>query len=624
MTSTTSSISKKKELKETYLWALKKHKGISALLALLMFMALPMLLIMIMPNLKTRVYPAIARDESTKYFIERIAELNAFFVVPLILIFTILFSALLFGYMHQKRSVDLFHSLPVGRTPMMLGRLLAGFTLITAPVLLNFAITFIVGACYSVDISQCYGTVSYMLWIILISTASLIFMALMAVCTGTTFDMIISALGVNLGYPLFIFLGNYLISSILPGYGNQVDIGSLILTALSPFAAAFMPLMRANEFNSGIINQSFFIWWLIFSIILLAAAITLYNRRKSECAETGFAFPLPKTIIRFLITAVSGLGIGLALGESDEPINFFIGLISGSLAAHIVVEAVYSRGFKKLKKSFVYYGLFLAVFFVAYTIFVTGCFGYDIKVPQAEEVESIQVEGRYINSDDFNLHDKDGRTIGHITPTIKDSKNIKTITDSHKKAVLQKRSKKFPYCFDSDLLYNDFTIIYKLKNGKTLKRSYPCNIYDTQNYTNSPTDNPTDYNNLILEIKKLNEFKISGNSAFYINAEDIKSINTDNNNNEKSFSPDEKTKELFLKAWQQDILDGRTKNMLIEMESPLYYIAVEYKNPIKNNKLKEFVFGNNYNGEIYLQPNTTSVYADTKVSELIKELGWDK
>ena len=145
MTSTTSSIRRRKEFRETYLWSLKKNRGMMALMALLLFMALPMILMTIMANARNNTKEIYTPEMWTQTYMQSFRSLIPILAIPITLIFVVVLSVFLFSYMHQKRSVDLFHALPVGRSPMLLGRLLAGLTALLAPLLRNFALTLAVG-----------------------------------------------------------------------------------------------------------------------------------------------------------------------------------------------------------------------------------------------------------------------------------------------------------------------------------------------------------------------------------------------------------------------------------------------------------------------------------------------
>ncbi|MGX8710334.1 MAG: hypothetical protein ACQGTM_08825 [bacterium] len=621
MTSKTSSTRRRKEFWETYLWSLKKNRGMMALLALLMFIALPMILIILMANTQNRITTEVYTPEMwTQTYLSSVTGLTALIVTPMSLIFVLVISVSLFGYMHQKRSVDLFHALPVGRTPMILGRLLASLTALYAPVLLNFALVFIVGAAYPVQLQLCWVTVfSYLLWLMLICAAALCLSSFMAVCTGMTTDMILSLLGINAAYPLLIFLGDRFASSLLPGLNTGLTANSLILTAVSPYMAAFMPyIVSESQARSGalVVDTGFYVWWILFTLVLLAGTVLLYQKRRSECAESSFAFSLPKNVIRFMITAVTGLGLGLLLQSGTESSgNFFIGLIAGSLAAHIVTETIYSRGFKQLKRSFVGYGVFMAVFVVTYAFLATGALGYDIRVPLAEDVTSVTIEDPYTNNGGQIL-DANHRILTSVTPTLTEKANIEKVTEFHKKITQDKREHSYPYCLNS-MNGTSFTLTYHLKNGGIVNRTYYLE------YKNDGQGNPI---SPLGEIADTREYKETQDLLFYVEPEYIKSVDLDTRGGEDSttFAPDLNTKKELLDAMRQDYLDGNLndgKNLDVDSS----YLVIEYKAPlqVKDGKLKTLL--NGYEGNLYLYSNSYNFSNKSgKTGQLVEKLGWNK
>ncbi|MDF1493645.1 ABC transporter permease [Caproiciproducens sp. CPB-2] len=620
MTSKTSSIRRRKEFWETYLWSLKKNRGMMALLTLLMFIALPMILMILMANTQNRITTEVYTPEMwTQAYLSSVTGLTALLVTPMALIFVLVISVSLFGYMHQKRSVDLFHALPVGRTPMILGRLLAGLTALYAPILLNFALIFVVGAAYPVQLPLCWVTVfSYLLWLLLICAAALCLSSFMAVCTGMTTDMILSLLGINAAYPLLIFLGDRFASSLLPGLHTGLTPSSLIMTALSPFMAAFMPyIVSGSQARSGVlaVDTGFYIWWIVFTLVLLAGTVLLYRKRRSECAESSFAFSLPKNGIRFMITAVTGLGLGLLLQSGTESSgNFFIGLIAGSLAAHIVTETIYSRGFKQLKKSFVGYGVFMAVFVAAYAFLATGALGYDTRVPLAEDVASVTVRDPYTNNG--GILDGNHRLLASITPTLTEKANIAKVTDFHKKIVQDKRSHSYPYSLNGGN-GTSFTLTYHLKNGGAVDRTYYFE------YKNDGQGNPI---SPLGEIADTREYKETQDLLFYVEPEYMKSVDLEPWSGEESttFAPDLNTKKELLDAMRQDYLDGKLSNGK-NLAADSSYLVIEYKSPlqVKDGKLKALL--NGYEGDIYLYMNSYNFLNNSsKTGELVEKLGWNK
>jgi ABC-2 type transport system permease protein len=623
MTLTTFSNRNRKEFKETYSWAMKKSRGMLALLALLMFIAFPMILMIGMANAQHNTDTVMTVAKWAEAYSGYVFILSVLATL-LVLLFVLVTAVQQFSYLHQKRSVDLFHSLPVGRVPLLLGRYCAALTTLFVPILFNFAVVSIVGFSYGIAAQFSFTAVAVqMLWIMLMITAALTFSVFMAICTGTSFDMVISILGINVAYPLLVYVSGAFASNLLPGLRIELNLQSTVLTALSPFAAAFFPLIGSDR-NPGIpyTNGTFLGWWIALTLILLAASIMLYKKRKSECAESSFAFPIPKIVIRLIITAVAGIGFGMVLQSvTSVPWNFFLGLITGSLAAHIVVEAVYSRGFQQMKRSFAWYGIFAAAFLVLYGVLATGFFGFDTRLPSADQVESISISASNNSRESTIYDDEHNRIIGKITPTLKDQTNIVKVLELHKSLVNDNRKKSFPYAMNGND-YSSFTLTYHLKNGGVVKRSYPYSDYRT----NEPKSNIKE---MAAQITQMKEYRETASILFYLEPEYVKSIdlyfNTDQSK-QRAIMPDTNAKAELLEALKQDYLDGEVDDDSDRVEGNSMSVITDYEYPIalKDGKLKTFLGG--YTGNIYISGNNGIQISDgaKRTKAVIEKFGWEK
>jgi hypothetical protein len=631
MTLTTSSNRSLKEFKETYFWSMKKSRGMLALLALLMFIAFPMILMIGMTTAQNNTEVVYTAEKWISAYTRYITVI-CLIITPLTLVFVTVIAVSQFSYLHQKRSVDLFHALPVGRVPMLLGRYCAGMTTLFVPILFNFAVASIIGFCYGIEAQYSFTSVAIqMLWLMLMSAAALTFSVFMAVCTGTTFDMVISILGINVAYPLLVLVTSTFASQLLPGLNMNFSQNYTVLTALSPFVAAFMPFINSRD--SGNDSQSmntiyggFLVWWIVLTLILLAGAILLYRKRKSECAESNFAFPIPKVVIRFMITAVAGLGFGLILQATTTNLSsFFIGLTAGSLAAHIVVEVVYSRGFQQIRRSFVHYGIFAAAFLVLYGVLATGCFGYDTRLPSADQVESIGVSapGQYSNATNYTIYDDEtNRAIAQISPILKDKTNISKVLDLHKALVTDNRKTSFPYSMNS-ADYSRLALTYHLKDGSVMERSYPYVQSDKE--VSKFQDSLKDMTGQLTQMK---EYCETASILFYLEPEYLEAVDIytgKDQSKELAVMPDTNAKRELLEALKQDYLNGKIDNPNGKEEN-LISIIINYKNPItlKDGKLKNLLGGRT--GKIYIGGNNgfqaSSDAENTKA--LVEKYGWDK
>ena len=570
MTSTTSSNNLLHELKQMYGWTLKKRMGLVILFCGLHFLTMPLIEILALNSAqRTNILSGYQVDMNMRF-------LNVLYVtlpvltVSLSLLLALISSVLLYSYMHQKRSVDLFHALPVSRNALMASSLLNGLTMLIIPLVLNFTLTAAVGAYYKLDMSthlpflaESFG------WILFLSVAAFLFCTVMAVCSGTTFDMVISTVVVNITYPLLIVLGNLTAGLMVPGMTSDIFTNTTFITALSPFSAAYLPIIGNSMEDDSFIGLSFLVWWAVFLLVAAVIAFVLYRYRQSECAESNYAFPIPKIVIRFVATGASGLAFGLIfLSFLDTTSGFFIGLIAGSLAAHVVAEAVYSRGFKGLKRSFAYYGIFLLAFTGFYGICATGALGYDTRLPKAEEVSSVEANLNvysYYNNNGFTVFDENNRNvIASVGKQLKDPQTIQKVLELHKELIDLNRTYAYPYQVSTNNSSQDIRLTYTLKNGTTVQRYYSTSVV---NQRSEAIQN--DFRQKTAAIMATKEYKTAGNPYFYLTPQFIQSLSLQIEGEEQEvvIVPDRQKMQELIDALQEDWKNYDYSELLNEYKS---------------------------------------------------------
>lgn len=616
MTSTTSFPSALSQWKQTYLWALKKNIGMAALLALLLFLANPLILLISLPSEmeaiagNTNLTQAGKMESVSRSYTSMVSDALPMFAVAIVLLFCAVLCVWLFGYMQKKRSVDLYHALPVGRVPLLLGRWCAGLTVLFVPVILDFVSMQVIGAAYGVSVTDgAQPPLVSMLWVLLMGAAAFTFCMFMMICAGTTLDAVLSAVGINAGYPLLILCVYTIAGMLLPGFYGDAFQHLGVLTLFAPFAAAFVAVLQVQP-------VWFLIWWIVLTALLLTGSVLLYRRRRSESAEDNFAFPLPKFVVRFLVTAVGGLGFGLILSEASNT-AFFIGVLFGSLATHVIIEVIYSRGFQQLKKSFAWYGVFAVMFIAFFGVLCTGLFGYDTRIPDASQVESVSVGANnyWSGAGSQLVYDESyNRRILALSPVIRQEENIKEVVGIQQELIREYRAQ-YPYCLKSNQ-GNGLTLSYRMKDGSVLQRTY-------RSYS--------DKMNLEAMLKpafdKLNgmrEFVENEDLIFYLSPEDFRSIEVYGDRaDSKTFVPDAEQAEQFQKALEQDFFDGKVNNRYDNSQSEEYLnLSLDYKDNIEpGEKLKPLLGG--YEGKVNIDRGYYNIFDDSSATwKLLKQWGW--
>jgi hypothetical protein len=592
---------------------MKKNKGMLFLLTALMFVSLPVSCMISLSNGRNSASSGSSSEEAlSNHFASLLNMLLPLTTVPLVLLFALILCVTLFGYMQKKRSVDLFHSLPVGRAPLLLGRWCTGLTVLFAPLLICFVALGIIAQAYGIA-GTFAGLAPKFLWVLLMGTAAFTFSMLMAVCSGTIFDTMISIVGVNIGYPLFILCIFSYIQGILPG--AHIDWGDslTVVTLLAPFAAPFLPFMESDMTTSPLYPTFYLVWWILLTVLMLVGSVRLYQRRKSESAEDTFAFRIPKTVIRFLITAVGGFGLGLLM-DSNGGILFYLGVFIGSVLAHVVVEALYSRGFRNMKKSMAWYGMYAAFFVVFYGILATGFFGYDTRVPNTDEVASVAVQTGYDSKVSGpgcqRVCSQNGQPIAQIEPVFTKPADIQKVISVHKDIVDLYREEGYPYRPKGYCGFGT-TLTYHLKNGRTFQRMYTC--YDLQ----ARPDYILEMENIIKKISDLPDYKSGRDAIFYVDPKDIASMTfqlpADEKTGQATAITDETEKEELFSALKQDFSENKINYSSDEEHNLLVTFTLTFQDqiPVKDSRLKILVGG--YKGKISLPDSSYSIY-DTNSS----------
>ncbi len=120
----------------------KKQSGIGIIYLILLCLALPFLLGIILFSSIKNQHMLTGENIANGLHI-----LFTFLIIPGTLLFVFITAVLLFRFMHNKRSTDFYHALPVSPYCNVFGRFLAGFTILAVPMVICCCITAIVLVC---------------------------------------------------------------------------------------------------------------------------------------------------------------------------------------------------------------------------------------------------------------------------------------------------------------------------------------------------------------------------------------------------------------------------------------------------------------------------------------------
>lgn len=555
MTSTISSNKERHPFLSVYLWSLRRHMGVGILYSILLFLALPLGVMLAHMSVST----AYSDNQSDSYRGLDPTIFQGFFaaaVTPIVLLFTLIVSAMLFSYLHKKRSADLFGALPLKRNSLLCAQLLSALTIILAPLILMWLLS-VLWVPYDFSHNPQSMLFDFLLALLICVVSCLSFSLFCAVCAGTTFDMIVSILFLNIIYPAAVFLFTWFTACMLPGFGSGV-LKATFVTALCPFGAVF-----DGYTASGGGLTAYYCWWAFFTVAMLTASLLLNRKRRAEHAETSFAYKAPALAIRFIATMACGIAFGWILssifyfGEKTNVLAFLIGLLIGSFVCHLILEAIYFRGFKGLKKSLIYYGAAALVTVVLYLSLAGGFFGYVTRVPLADEVDNVSISAIDVNAYDFEGMEDD-------SVTLREPENIQNVIGLHRQYIgyinaTNSYSPPNPLNFLSGR--GGYNITYHLKDGRTITRSYTKYYIDV--------NDSSDYRGNLLASSEYQQqaFAIFTRKPFELKRVNVYRESKEGPRNEKEFIPTPDQSAELLEALRSDFEGFTSEDFLNDLIS---------------------------------------------------------
>lgn len=216
------------------------------------------------------------------------------------------------------------------------------------------------------------------------------------------------------------------------------------------------------------------------------AGVIAFKHRKAEVAETTvFGKVLPFAIITVFLMAEAFMSLNLA---NRLYIKLLAALIAMVLFVLIITALFYRKPFNKLTIASLITSVAVTAVVVLCVELAPKSMGYVDYVPEAGEVESVTVEtgNHYRNVhridifDDF-LYESVGHGIGYYNA----SNNVFNLSTDEAKAAVERFHKKIASNEAKDRFYDNKTyeydavtgirLKYKLKNGKTVVRTYSVN-----------------------------------------------------------------------------------------------------------------------------------------------------
>ena len=480
---------------------------------------------------------------------EQAAYNPLFYIFPaLLVVISILLGVLLFRFVTNKKTVNVYYSLGIKRADLYTARLVAGIIMMLAATLIPLAV--------SLGLNLHYFGSSVMLWRtflfyavhnVICVLAGLTISAAVSSCVGT----VVESLGfsaVLAAFPSVVTMCvNYRVPAILNGahgityydiYPSSSSYGDMHLdmTGSTMFGRIIshinlLMLNRSSFINSSSVEAMTkeaakkwaapsltpYILWAVLIAAFFVFGLFMFKRRKAEIC----GFPGRSAVLNFVLCMIASFGaasliIYLASKNPDISTWLLIAiLLVISMAVFLVLDILVHLSFKALKKDWriglVHVGLMAAFLLSLYT----GFFGYSNRVPDVQSIESVSISAPnalmgsyklgnglqsgynsnlYFGEDGLKDYYYVGNRSNSLVEDFKDKDDINTVREIHKamiKAGNLNKTNSDSDDYSKRVTSQKVIIKYKLKNGRELVRVYnyvPLTDYPTL-YTLEDTKN---------------------------------------------------------------------------------------------------------------------------------------
>lgn len=379
-----------------------------------------------------------------------------------------------FSYLHSRRQMDFYGSLPIKRKVLFSQKVLFSYIDFVVPYTVVLGICFLIGLVHNIVTANLIVYVVEM-WVVNQVGFMLMFLicSLAILLTGRNWvGLFGSCIFLSGGYLLEV-LFRALNSTFFQTYYETNR--QMMLSWLSPVFVLYKMRDMIFELEKSQILISGKFVWLILAVTVFVFVLFLLNRyvvrkRPAEKAGQSMAFEIPSRVIQVILSVVGGVAIGIMTMTFiyvNEQVWFFMGAIFGTFFLYVLIQFIYTLD---VKQTFAYKWQVLATEAAAIlicSIYSFDLFGYDLYLPKQEDIESVAI--RYQDDNAYTNYYIDGIFYNGIEYALEE---MSLEPDNHVYALLEDAVYKTYEGFDLNTVY----VRYRLKNGREINRVYQVSL----------------------------------------------------------------------------------------------------------------------------------------------------
>lgn len=388
-------------------------------------------------------------------------------IAAILIPFPIITGLFLSRYLQSKGSSDLIHSLPLRRSHLLSSYTLSGLLLLLPPIWITSVVTMLVRPLESN--MYIYHGAEVWQWCLTLTVLTLFLFAFtmfVGICTGQTIlQGVVTLILLVLPAAMLMFIDMHL-NRYLYGYPDGVGARADITD--------WAPLLRIVDISYNPFSHTELWVYALLSAAFLTLSFVLYRKRHSEKAGQAMAFTYFNPLFKAGVMLCSMLLALSYFGSIKQGTGWIVGSVAaGGVIGYILVEMVLRKSWhilnRKLPLELAVYSILLGLLLY---VPVSGLTGYETRVPASGKVSAVFAGGNYDELTQRPYGANNTPLAEEAEVYSKDPKYIEAVTALHHAVVTAKPGQ-------DDLMWNyeyptryRFTLLYQLKNGGTLKRTY--------------------------------------------------------------------------------------------------------------------------------------------------------
>lgn len=325
----------------------------------------------------------------------RITSPNGAYVIPVVIV-AIVLAYDFFRYMHSKKQLDFYESLPFKKRDW--------FILRTSCSILVFLVPYIICTLLEGLLLITLGEYQVVFFTNLLWNAICMILIFLFTWITAVLAMIMT------GHPITAFCGfcvfngyaPILLRYIYPVYAEQyfrtyvMDNSKLFyLEYLSPLGSAIH--LTSSRYNDWIASNHIKDFLIIVVLVVLVSTISyvLFLKRPSEAAGRAMTFEKVNPIIRILLVIPTTLYLGIYLNQVasyGNTIWMIFGFVIGTSLLHGIIESIFQFDIRGLWSHKIQMLCCLAATIAISCIFWFDIFQYDSYTPELDELDRITID----------------------------------------------------------------------------------------------------------------------------------------------------------------------------------------------------------------------------------------